>query len=100
MVVLPAPFSPTKAIFSPDFTVKLNFLKIFRFVSGYLKETFLNSIMAGSGVCGIDNGFSGELIIFGVFMNSKYLSMYLFLADMLEYILKISSAPSVKFKDC
>lgn len=53
MVVLPAPFSPTKAIFSPLAIVRVKFFKMYLSVVGYLNEMFLNSIVGGFGVFGI-----------------------------------------------
>ena len=45
MVVLPAPFSPTRAICSPGLIVKFRLSRIFSFIfERYANETFLNSI--------------------------------------------------------
>src|ERR1035437_9789766 len=85
IVVFPAPFSPTKAIFSPLLIFTLKSFKINRSVFGYLNETFLNSITAGVGEEERVVGFEGDLITFSVFKKSKNLSRYLVLVSMLEY---------------
>ena len=54
-VVFPAPFSPTIAISSSGLIVMLTFFKAYFSVPGYLKYTFLNSIIGtllGSSLMG------------------------------------------------
>jgi len=43
IVDLPEPILPINATFSPSLIVKLTFFKAYASLSGYLKETFLNS---------------------------------------------------------